>query len=446
MFRNKPSTTPPSERTAAKRSVVIAAVALAVAVPAGILAAGCANGCEDEGTSKPSVPFCSLPERIRASTVAGFRAERSPDVFAVARGEVSGGTAFGTRAFEPPWPSVAGDERGLPLLFWGHGIEPGSVPDGATLDAVAPTLAEVMRLDRKHSEVRSGRALEGIVRDGLPPPRLVVLVAWKPAQDEGEPGSFDSRARTGAGTREAASGSLPLDPAALMATIGSGGLPRQHGITGALIRNEDGEVVEAWGPDAPISVIASLGDDLDEANGQEPLVGVVGTSGIDRGLIGGNWYLDSDKDDVVILQPGAPAERQERAVVGLLDSDYGRDAMTDLLALAFEGSATELDRTLEEIERRAITATGGSVTFALVGLPAAASAARDGVMAVTEAASKGTARAEMVDAVGVGGVFLDQQVLAGSKLTDDVLIDALSGSEPFADAFPTTAITFARYC
>jgi hypothetical protein len=32
------------------------------------------------------------------------------------------------------------------------------------------------------------------------------------------------------------------------ATIGTGGLPSQHGITGALIRNENGNVVRAFGP------------------------------------------------------------------------------------------------------------------------------------------------------------------------------------------------------
>ena len=33
---------------------------------------------------------------------------------------------------------------------------------------------------------------------------------------------------------------FPNDPIAVEATIGTGGLPSQHGITGALIRNENG--------------------------------------------------------------------------------------------------------------------------------------------------------------------------------------------------------------
>lgn len=443
MLRKNPSATaPPSERTASKRALAISAVALAAAVPAGILVAGCGIGCDEEdGARGEAVPFCSLPGPVRASMAAGFREGRSPDILAVARRRLAGGTAFESGGYEPPWPSLS-DGPDLPLVFWGHGITPGRIPDGARFDSVAPTLARVMQLDRRHPDVRSGRALPGVAAEGTPPPRLVVLAVWKQVGSEGGSRSLAARLETGAGTRAASPGSLPLDPAALMATIGSGSLPRQHGITGALVRNEEGEVVKAWGPDAPTSVIASLGDDLDEANKHEPVVGLVGTSPMDRGLIGGDWYLDSDDDEIAILDPGAPASRQQRAITDLLESDYGRDSMTDLLAFAFEGNATELDTTLEAVEAAATSAANGSVTFALVGLPPTDPDARSGVAAVTAVADE----PEMVAAVGVGGVFLDHEVLARSKLTDDALIDALAGSRDFADAFPATAITFARYC
>jgi sialate O-acetylesterase len=40
----------------------------------------------------------------------------------------------------------------------------------------------------------------------------------------------------GAGTLEGETGSLPIDPAATLTTVGTGGLPSQHGITGSFVR------------------------------------------------------------------------------------------------------------------------------------------------------------------------------------------------------------------
>ena len=62
-------------------------------------------------------------------------------------------------------------------------------------------------------------------------------------------------------------GSLPLDPAAVLTTIGSGGIPSEHGITGSRLRGTRGRVVPSWSREAPTSVIATLGDDLDDATG-----------------------------------------------------------------------------------------------------------------------------------------------------------------------------------
>ena len=66
----------------------------------------------------------------------------------------------------------------------------------------------------------------------------------------------------------ATAGSLPLDPTAVETTIGTGGLPSQHGITGTWVRNAQGRLVRAFGPGAPTPVIAALGDDLDQRDGR----------------------------------------------------------------------------------------------------------------------------------------------------------------------------------
>ena len=56
-----------------------------------------------------------------------------------------------------------------------------------------------------------------------------------------------------------------------------------------------------------------------------------------------------------------------------------------------------------------------------------------------------------VEATAVGGLFLDQGVLAEAGLSKDVAVRAglsvRAGGEPLlADAFPGIAVTLARYC
>ena len=136
--------------------------------------------------------------------------------------------------------------RRLPRL----GRASGSLPPGVGLDAIAPTLERITGLRRPHPEVRTGEAIDGVAAAGETP--LVVLIAWKGVGSrdlEARPGAwpFVRRAMAqGVGTLEAVTGSLPMDPAATLTTIGTGSLPSTHGITGTLLREDDGELSSAW--------------------------------------------------------------------------------------------------------------------------------------------------------------------------------------------------------
>src|SRR2546430_13521233 len=82
---------------------------------------------------------------------------------------------------------------------------------------------------RPHPEVRAGKAVDG-VPDGERP-RLVLEVAWKGVgtdelrHDPRSWRSLRSLMGRGAATLAGDTGSLPLDPAATLTTIGTGGLP-----------------------------------------------------------------------------------------------------------------------------------------------------------------------------------------------------------------------------
>lgn len=439
-----------------RRTLLVVLVALAVAIPAAALRAMCVGrSCRRAEPAEARIPFCSLPGDVRDLLAAGFRDGRGPHVMAVTGSTpVGGGTAL--VAPSAAWPSVdPGAEGIVPLVFAGAGTRPGaSIPDGTTLDAVAPTMAQAIRLDRPHPGVRSGEAIAGVA-DPSSPPRLVLLVAWKGV------GSADLRARPvswptlrgivedHAGTLQAEVGSLPLDPAATLTTIGTGGLPEDHGITGTLVRNDRGQVVRAWDDAAPFSVIAALGDDLDEQLGQRPRIGAVLTDVADRGVIGGTWYVEVDRDDVVIVRDGPIA--QARRAEQLLADGYGSDDTPDLLAVVMAGQVRAMDRALARLVTSAEETSGGR---ALVVVTATGSEAGPGAVpaSAVEAGVERKVGRDVIEAASPGGLFLDQDVLASTGLSEDPVIEALgglrapNGTALLADVFPQVAVTFARYC
>jgi len=434
---------------------VLLLVLAAVGAPALALRALCVgNSCSASSSEGPRVPFCPLPPDLKSAIANGFREGRSPDVLAVTEVDtpVAGPQRAGLGLVA--WPSGAISTT-VPLVFAGAGVPDGPVdlPAGTSLDQVAPTVASIAGLDRPFPEVRSGTALAGFAADTRP--RLILLVAWKGVGSD----TFDARAQerpflpdlfeTGAGTTAADAGSLPLDPAAVLTTIGTGGLPSQHGITGAFVRNDEGAVVPAFGVGAPVTVIATLADDLQEASQGRALVGLVAPERSDQGIVGGGWYPDQDPPDVILADgPAAPT-----AVEALLDAGLGADGVTDVLAVVLDGSLRSMDARTNRIVRAAERSSGGSMLTVVAGTggtaPHASAPATD-LLAVVEGAVPG--QRPVVAATVAGGLFLDQGVLAERGITGQVVVDALlsaetpEGERMVADAFQGFAVSFSRYC
>jgi type I phosphodiesterase/nucleotide pyrophosphatase len=441
-------------RVSGRRLLALLVVLAAIGLPASVLQALCVGrSCEAENLDAPRVPFCPLPAALRELIANGYREGRSPDVLGVAAGtpvftEVTG--------LQLPWPATASVDVRVPLVLAGPGIVQGApVPDGVTLDRVAPTLSAALGFEREHPEVRSGTAIEGVSRVAPEPPRLILVVAWKGIGSvELEELAADSPflaslLREGTGTMAAATGSLPVDPAATMTTIGTGALPSQHGITGSFVRNDLGEVVPAYSARAPVQIVATLPDDLDEAE-PRTLVAVVGTDPSDRGLVGGGWYPDEDPVDVATNDRAAEVD----AVRSRLDASFGADDVTDVLGVALQGSVRTLDRQTGQILTAARNATGGSVLVVVAGTGArqrGSDALADGaIVSAVEDAVPGEAPA--VAATVPGGIFLDQQALTDARVSGQVAVDALldvtrpDGREMMVDAFQGFAVSFARYC
>lgn len=439
-----------------RRLLMLLVVLAAIGIPAGVLQALCAGRSCDAGPgAAPRVPFCPLPAALRDAISNGYREGRSPDVLGIAR-DVPVYTEIG--GLRMPWPATDTftDDR-VPVVFSGTGVSPGAgIPDDFTLDAIAPTVSEILAFDRPFPEVRSGRVVEGVASGAGTTPRLVLLIAWKGVgsaelEDFGMEWPYvASLMETGAGTLDARTGSLPLDPAATLTTIGTGGSPSQHGITGSFVRNDEGDVVRAFGDGGPVQVIATLADDLEEASDGRALVGIVATDERDLGLVGGGWYPDQDPVDVVI----GGGEAVPLAVDVHLGTGYGADEATDVLGVVMDGGIRRLDRWTEQIVHAAERATKGDVVVVVAGTGTwertRVALPETSLVDAVEDTVPGSRR--VVAAVVAGGLFLDQEVLTESGVTGQVAVDAMldattsTGREMMADAFQGFAVSFARYC
>jgi hypothetical protein len=396
------------------RRLTVLLVALAViGIPAAVLRIGCVgNSCRSDAAAVAApAPFCSLPAAVRTLITNGTYDGRSPDVIGV-----GGSTPVVTDGVSWPSETASATVGSVDLAFVGRGIRNGRLPTGVSLDQVAPTLEPLLGSHRPHPEVRA-RCHDA--RDGRSGarPRLSDLGSGVHATD---------------GTAE--TGSIPNDPIAVEATIGTGGLPSQHGITGALIRNANGNVVQAFGPGSPQPIIATLGDDLDRTTGGATKIGLVSTAVGDAGLTGDAWYGTGSVRDRTVPGGKNPAG----AVRGFLSHGWGADATPDLLAVALDGSqradnsavASILHEVFQAVPdaTAVVTGTGLEQTAKIATLP-------------TPAGS---------DAVVGGGVFLDRSDGATTSAEDVVASlkadKAPDGSPLFADAFASYAVRFGRYC
>ncbi|HLB39163.1 MAG TPA: hypothetical protein VJM84_01805 [Actinomycetota bacterium] len=436
------------------RRLAVLLLALAViGTPAAAMRVGCVGAsCRSSDGSGEPAPFCSLPADLRALITAGTYEGRSPDALGVAgstavKSDVGGGT-------EVPWPTV-GEVAAMtvPVLFIGRGIRTAELVSTLGLDQIAPTLAQSMGLERPHPEVRSGTPIPGVIgSDRITP--LTVLIVWKrlgmdDLPNEPTPWFDHASSRPGStndpGTGEpgiagglATAGSLPLDPTAVETTIGTGGLPSQHGITGTWVRSPRSSLTRAYGPGAPPTVIASLGDDLDRATGGRALIGLIrGTPG-DVGLTGDAWYGTGPVRDATV-RAGASIPAQ---VTGFLREGWGADATPDLLAVPIDGGPASADRVTARIVDEVLAA----VPDATIVVTATGSlSAPDAVLA---AAPPGVVLAPHGDAGG--GFFVDRG--ADVATTAQQVVDAMraqtapGGSPLYEDAFASYAVRFGRYC
>lgn len=434
---------------ASGRRLAVLVVALAlVGAPAVALRAFCVGkSCAQEDiAAAASVPFCPLPVALREQIVAGYRQGRSPDVM----GTTNASTLIRGWPASPYRP----DANRVPIAFFGAGVVPGSLPPGMGVDQIAPTLAGLMGFDRSHPEVRSGRQIEGVVRAGTHP-RLILEIVWTDVgsvfPQSQAPWLLGTLGPSGqAAFGDGTTGSMPVDPAAILTSIGTGGIPAEHGITGRKIRSTDGAAVAAWGPGAPTSIIATLADDWDHATGERARIGLIAPDATAQGIVGGTWYLEHDRDDLV-FGDGDPVD----IASSLVRSGFGADATSDILAVVLDGGVFRMDARTRALVG-SISELVPDTTFVLTATGPGHSRSENGTSTVSARSVvrgvEAAIGAPVVASAVAGGLFLDQDVMASNEITSDDVVRAMEtlkapgGGRLFADAYPGFAVGFSRYC
>ncbi len=438
-----------------RRLLTLLLVLVVLGIPAGVMSAVClGRSCDASKVIAVKVPFCPLPAGLRTQIENGYLQGRSPDVFGVtaAPGSVRGMTGAPGAGAAGPWPSISSDTgTQVPIVFQGTGVSRGAkVPDGIGLDDIAPTIAAAIRLKRPHPDVRAGTAVPGLASKERP--RLVLEVAWQGigTQDlQASPKSWPflrSLMASGAGTTDAQTGSLPIDPAASLATIGTGGLPSQHGITGTLVRNDNGVLTEAYGKGAPVSVVATLADDMEHLWGKSTHVGLVEPSTADGGLVGGGWYVPEPRPTV---STGGAA-----AATAMLSEGFGSDPKPDLMAVVLHGSISRMDSETARLAAAASKVSHGSTMIVVAGTGSPTGLAKQASSAQEIASQVDSAIGApgVVQAAVPGGLFLDQSIMAQKGIAGGRFVQALAqvkgadGRTLMAETFPSFSISFARYC
>ncbi|MDQ3914346.1 MAG: alkaline phosphatase family protein [Actinomycetota bacterium] len=249
---------------------------------------------------------CALPRAWLERTRRGYYEPRSGQISLLPETPAymaSGGDGW---SHSGPWPYL----QDVPLVFYGPGVVPrtGEVTTPATIADVAPTTAALLGTA---FDAGDGDILREVVpRSPRRPPKLVVTIVWDGGgwntlrQWPEEWPNLARLMRRGVSFTHATVGSSPSVTPAVHSTLGTGSYPWTAGVTGVPVRDEEGEVVDAFleGESSRFLKLPTFGERWDERNDNRALVGMLGYEPWHLGMIGqGAERAGGDRDDAVWL-------------------------------------------------------------------------------------------------------------------------------------------------
>jgi hypothetical protein len=297
--RGRPGRSALARRFAAAATAVVVAVSLA----------GIALQAVEEVRLGPVPSFreqaCGLPRAWLERTRRGYFEPRSGQISLLPRTPAymaSGGDGW---SHSGPWPYL----QEVPLVFYGPGIVPrrGEVDTPATMADVAPTMGRLVGIDYHFGD---GDVLTEVAsRYPERPPMLILTIVWDGGgwntlrMYDGDWRNLRRLMDGGVSYTNATVGSSPSVTPAVHSTLGTGSYPWTAGVTGVPVRDEDGEVVDAFleGESGRFLQRSTFAESWDERRGNRPLVGMLGYEPWHLGMIGKGAEFRGDKDDAVWL-------------------------------------------------------------------------------------------------------------------------------------------------
>jgi arylsulfatase A-like enzyme len=287
------------------RALPVAARAIALVL---VLAAGGLSVVLLSRASPRPVPSfrdqaCGIPAAYLQRTKAGYFESRSGQIQLIPRQPAYFSSGAGGWSHSGPWPYL----QDVPLVFYGPGVVPaiGDVSRPATVADIAPTIGRLIGA----GDLR-GPPLPEVTRPATGSPKLVVTVVW----DGGGwntlrqwPRAWPNLARLmrdGVSFTNATVGSSPSVTPSVHTTIGTGALPKSHGITDIPVFDENRQVVDSFvgGESSRFIKVPALAESWDEANDNHAIIGMVGYEPWHLGMIGqGAERSGGDKDHGVWL-------------------------------------------------------------------------------------------------------------------------------------------------
>ena len=298
-----------SEVRSGRRLWLVGALGVLVVVTfgTGYFALGWSDREEPLGSFREQA--CALPDEWLERIERGHYPGHSGDISILPRTPAYMASGAGGWSHSGPWDYL----QDVPLVFYGPGIvdEGVEITRPATSADVVPTYAALVKgaVESDGERLTEVADISGAWLSEKRP-ALVVTVVW----DGGGWNSLDqwpdawpelrSLIEDGVSYTNATVGSSPSVTPSTHTTLGTGFFPSTHGISGIPIKDENGEVADAFlkGESARFLQVPTLAERWDEQNGNDAKIGMIGYEPWHLGMIGaGAERPGGDKDDAAWL-------------------------------------------------------------------------------------------------------------------------------------------------
>ncbi|MGH2710640.1 MAG: alkaline phosphatase family protein [Actinomycetota bacterium] len=243
---------------------------------------------------------CSLPKEQIQRVYNGYLEGRSGEVQFLPKYPNFVGSYY---SHSGTWPYL----QEVPLLFYGPGHVPGTgtVKRPATVADIAATYADMLDFT---FDAPDGAPLPEAIDPVASKPKLIFTLVWDgggrnvlKTYSKSWP-NLKRLMRQGAWFENTTVGSSPSVTPSIHASIGTGAFPRHHGIVDLRFRIGGGPPTSTQRAEALIS--PTLVDEYDVANGNDPVIGMVGAEGT-LGVIGhGTGFQGGDADIAAAQRAG----------------------------------------------------------------------------------------------------------------------------------------------